>query len=245
MEASESACHRTLFYVGGTYVDDKNRLGKLLGKRVMQRQMYVERLTPLLDTRHALPLVFIHGGGQTASVRFASGFKSSCERVLLSWRPHLLCTSYDTFHDQIYHLLTITSAFHADRRLELAQYSWRPQRTGFLLHWSRLRSLSFWYAHPWSFSVAVLLQPSRHRASQLRWKMLKAVIRAGSSNENKHPSWRHGQEALNFPKPLFLPGPPRLSPNSGLKLKSIRSGSFPPEQVIPFSMPTTPSQYNP
>ena len=65
MEAPESASHRSYFYVGGIYVNDENSPGE----RVMQGQMYVEQLTPLGGSRHQFPLVFIHGAGQTASVR--------------------------------------------------------------------------------------------------------------------------------------------------------------------------------
>ena len=86
--------HPPYFYVRGTYVDvDDNP-----GQRVMQGQMYVEQLTPLGgEPRRPLPLVFIHGGGQTASVCFVrSGFPipfttsnvvwicaSTCRRALL------------------------------------------------------------------------------------------------------------------------------------------------------------------
>ena len=79
MEASESASHRCYFYVGGIYVNDENNPGE----RVMQGQMYVEQLTPLGGSRHPFPLVFIHGAGQTASVRFSSGLIFTCRRVLL------------------------------------------------------------------------------------------------------------------------------------------------------------------
>ena len=75
MEPSDSACHRSYFYVGGTYVEDENSPGE----RVMQGQMYVEQLTPLGGSRHQLPLIFIHGGGQTASVCHPFGFKCICE----------------------------------------------------------------------------------------------------------------------------------------------------------------------
>ena len=79
MEVPESASHRSYFYVGGTYVNDENNPGE----RVMQGQMYVEQLTPLGGSRHPFPLVFIHGGGQTASVRFSSGLMFICRRALL------------------------------------------------------------------------------------------------------------------------------------------------------------------
>jgi len=70
MESSESAYHGDYFYVGGNYVDDPNRPGQ----RVMEAQMYVEQLTPLSVTSRPLPLVFIHGAGQTATVGFRTMF---------------------------------------------------------------------------------------------------------------------------------------------------------------------------
>ncbi len=50
--------HRETFYVAGTYTDDA-------ATRVMLGQMFVEALTPAHVTQN-YPLVFIHGGGQTA-----------------------------------------------------------------------------------------------------------------------------------------------------------------------------------
>ena len=79
MEAPESASHRNYFYVGGVYVDDESNPGE----RVMQGQMYVEQLTPLSGSRRPFPLVFIHGAGQTASVRFSSGLMITCKFGLL------------------------------------------------------------------------------------------------------------------------------------------------------------------
>ena len=80
MDAPESASKRAYFYVGGMYVDDEINHGE----RVLQGQMYVEQLTPLGGSRHPLPLVFVHGGGQTASVRFPSRPMCSC-RYALCW----------------------------------------------------------------------------------------------------------------------------------------------------------------
>ena len=93
MEAPESASHRSYFYVGGTYMDDENTPGE----RVMQGQMYVEQLTPLGGSRHPFPLVFMHGGGQTASVRFSSGLEFTCERGLL-WIGIIISPSKVTTH---------------------------------------------------------------------------------------------------------------------------------------------------
>lgn len=83
----ESTSHRSYFYVGGIYVAvDENP-----GQRVMQGQMYVEQLTPLGgEPRRPLPLVFIHGGGQTASVRYVrSGFPFPFTTSNVVW----ICTS--------------------------------------------------------------------------------------------------------------------------------------------------------
>lgn len=55
---SSHEIRRQSFFVGGEYVGAP-------GARVMQGQMYVETLTPD-RRRHASPLVFIHGSGQTA-----------------------------------------------------------------------------------------------------------------------------------------------------------------------------------
>lgn len=83
----ESASHSNYLYVGGTYVDVDDDPGQ----RVMQGQMYVEQLTPLGgEPRRPLPLVFIHGGGQTASVRFVrSGFPFPFTTSNVVW----ICTS--------------------------------------------------------------------------------------------------------------------------------------------------------
>ena len=55
---SSQEIRRQSFFVGGQYVGSP-------GTRVMQGQMYVEMWTPA-HLRHAYPLVFIHGSGQTA-----------------------------------------------------------------------------------------------------------------------------------------------------------------------------------
>ena len=83
----ESAYHREHFFVGGEYVDDESRPGN----RVMRGQMYVEKLIPVGGVKHPLPLVFIHGGGQTATVRFKidSSFltNSKTERISIKAFP--------------------------------------------------------------------------------------------------------------------------------------------------------------
>ena len=106
MEAPESASHRSYFYVGGVYMNDED----YPGERVMQGQMYVEQLTPPGGSRHPFPLVFIHGGGQTASVRFSSGlmftFKSgllrngipiSSSKVTTHYIPKPIISTLDPF----------------------------------------------------------------------------------------------------------------------------------------------------
>ena len=50
---------RSYFYVGGTYVDQADGA-------FMDAQMYVEHLRPAKVT-HSLPLLFVHGLGQTAT----------------------------------------------------------------------------------------------------------------------------------------------------------------------------------
>ena len=63
--SQESPYQRTYFYVGGQYVDD----GKGNGRHVLQGQLYVEQLTPVDGIRRPWPVVLIHGGGQTGTVR--------------------------------------------------------------------------------------------------------------------------------------------------------------------------------
>lgn len=65
--SQESAYIRDYFYAGGSWVDD----GTGQGTRVLQGQMYVERLSPPFGATHPYPLVFVHGSGQTGTVRFA------------------------------------------------------------------------------------------------------------------------------------------------------------------------------
>ena len=54
---------REYFYAGGHYQDDGT------GNHVFVNQMYVERLTPITDNPRPYPLVFIHGQGNTGTVR--------------------------------------------------------------------------------------------------------------------------------------------------------------------------------
>lgn len=52
---------RNYFYVGGKYASDGS------GEHVFQDQMYVEKLSPLGNSRKQTPLVFIPGAGQTGT----------------------------------------------------------------------------------------------------------------------------------------------------------------------------------
>ena len=60
---SATAHERTYFYVGGGY-EVNNR-----GENIFTNQTYVEKLTPAGGTSRENPLVFIHGNGQTGTVR--------------------------------------------------------------------------------------------------------------------------------------------------------------------------------
>jgi hypothetical protein len=63
LDAAGEAPHtRRYFYVGGGYVDTPD------GK-VFQNQMYVERLSPASGPKRQFPIVFLHGGGQSGTVR--------------------------------------------------------------------------------------------------------------------------------------------------------------------------------
>lgn len=64
----ETPVSREYFYAGGRYVDD----GSGTGQHVFQDQMYVERLSPTVDSPRPYPLVFIHGQGQSGTVRFSA-----------------------------------------------------------------------------------------------------------------------------------------------------------------------------
>ena len=61
---AESPYHRCYFYVGGQYRADENGNGE----HVFTDQMYVEQLTPIGGAKHAWPLVFIQGAGQSGTV---------------------------------------------------------------------------------------------------------------------------------------------------------------------------------
>lgn len=88
--SQESAYIRDYFYAGGSWVDD----GTGQGTRVLQGQMYVERLSPPFGATHPYPLVFVHGSGQTGTVRFAFicavGFAISFAYLLLPCRTFLI-----------------------------------------------------------------------------------------------------------------------------------------------------------
>lgn len=80
--SQESSYIRDYFYAGGSWVDD----GTGQGTRVLQGQMYVERLSPPSGATHPYPLVFVHGSGQTGTVRFAFVLcaEHSSDRLLTS-----------------------------------------------------------------------------------------------------------------------------------------------------------------
>lgn len=61
-ELPEVTAIRTYFYVGGNYVTDDT------GMHRFKDQMYVERLVPAAGAKHRVPLIFIHGAGQTGTV---------------------------------------------------------------------------------------------------------------------------------------------------------------------------------
>ncbi|KAG5984657.1 hypothetical protein E4U55_003878 [Claviceps digitariae] len=58
---AETPAVRTFFYVGGGYADDGN------GGHIFREQMYVERLRPVDGVRQRVPVVMIHGQGQTGT----------------------------------------------------------------------------------------------------------------------------------------------------------------------------------
>jgi hypothetical protein len=64
MSTNETLHRRSFFYVGGEYVPTP-------GGHVLQNQMYVEKLTPA-ETTKPYPIIFIHGGAQTGTVRLTS-----------------------------------------------------------------------------------------------------------------------------------------------------------------------------
>lgn len=71
---SEAPSHRSYFHVGGHY----RNTGAGESQHVMTGQMYVEKLIPVDGVKHPLPLVFIHGAGQTGSVSPISSSLLAC-----------------------------------------------------------------------------------------------------------------------------------------------------------------------
>lgn len=53
---------RSYFYIGGQYTNTP-------AGHVFQDQMYVEHLTPIGGCKQRYPIIFIHGGAQTGTVR--------------------------------------------------------------------------------------------------------------------------------------------------------------------------------
>lgn len=63
---SASASHeRSYFYVGGNYTLNSD------GEHIFTDQMYVEKLVPAGGVSREHPIVFVHGNGQTGTVRLA------------------------------------------------------------------------------------------------------------------------------------------------------------------------------
>lgn len=61
---SASASHeRSYFYVGGNYSINSD------GEHIFTDQMYVEKLVPAGGVSREYPIVFMHGNGQTGTVR--------------------------------------------------------------------------------------------------------------------------------------------------------------------------------
>ena len=58
----ETPYTRSYFYIGGEYVDDGS------GDHIFRDQMYVEKLTPISGGTQRVPVVIIHGLGQTGTV---------------------------------------------------------------------------------------------------------------------------------------------------------------------------------
>jgi hypothetical protein len=59
---AEALHHRSYFYVGGEYVNTTDGW-------MMHNQMYVEKLSPANGSTQLYPIVFLHGGAQTGTVR--------------------------------------------------------------------------------------------------------------------------------------------------------------------------------
>ncbi|KAI0703095.1 hypothetical protein C8Q76DRAFT_861370 [Earliella scabrosa] len=57
----ETPYTRSYFYIGGEYVDDGS------GNHIFRDQMYVEKLTPISGATQRVPVVIIHGLGQTGT----------------------------------------------------------------------------------------------------------------------------------------------------------------------------------
>lgn len=60
----EAPHDRAVFYAGGQYVCRANSTDHILAN-----QIYVEQLTPVNGVKQPYPLVFIHGGGISGTVR--------------------------------------------------------------------------------------------------------------------------------------------------------------------------------
>lgn len=58
----EAQHRREYFYVGGEYVETPDG-------HIFENQMYVEKLSPADGSTRKFPVVFLHGGGQSGTVR--------------------------------------------------------------------------------------------------------------------------------------------------------------------------------
>jgi hypothetical protein len=64
---SEAPHTREYFYVGGDYVNTTDGW-------LFHNQMYVEKLSPSAGSTQPYPIVFLHGGAQTGTVRTLSSW---------------------------------------------------------------------------------------------------------------------------------------------------------------------------
>lgn len=62
-DKGEVAMVRSYFMIGGSYDED------VAGGRILRDQMYVEHMKPPHGVHQPYPIVMIHGGSQTGSVR--------------------------------------------------------------------------------------------------------------------------------------------------------------------------------
>lgn len=61
--SAEAPHRREYLYVGGEYANTPD------GETIFQNQMYVEKLSPTDGSTRKFPIVFVHGRGQSGTVR--------------------------------------------------------------------------------------------------------------------------------------------------------------------------------